>query len=203
MSTLKTIDRQPFEDLLDMAGGYVLHPHLTNATFQSFFAESVGKDIYSDRYAKYGDSKAKRLRAFWDVEPNQTVARVLSELVDLWEYKNPEASAKERATAKRCREIIGKLNGRPQPPAETTEEEFLQKDFRNADIVKVPIEASLIPILETRFVEAGRSLHAGTPLGGDFHVRQCAGGAAARNGASQTRADSTRRHPVQRTPPER
>lgn len=168
MSTLKTINRQPFEDLLDMAGGYVLHPYLTNATYQSFFAESVGKDIYSDRYAKYGDSKAKRLRAFWDVEPDQAVAKVLSELVDLWEYKNPEASAKERATAKRCRDIIGKLNGRPQPLTKTTEKEFLEKDFTNADIAKVPIEASLIPILESRFIEAGRSLHAMAPLAAIF-----------------------------------
>jgi type I restriction enzyme, R subunit len=96
MSNLKTIDRQPFEDLFDMSSGYVLYPHLSNATFQSFFAESVGKDIYSDRYAKYGDSKAKRLRAFWDLESDHLVGKVLTELVDLWEYKNPEATAKDK-----------------------------------------------------------------------------------------------------------
>lgn len=168
MSTLKTIDRQPFEDLFDMAGGYVLHPYLTNPTFQSFFAESVGIDIYSDRYAKYGDSKAKRLRAFWEVEPDQTVAKVLSDLVELWEYKNPKASTNERTTAKRCRQIIDRLNGRPQPPAETTEKDFLEKNFKNADIAKVPIEASLIPILEVRFIEAGRSLDANAPLAAIF-----------------------------------
>ncbi len=168
MSNLKTIDRQPFEDLLGMSGGYVLYPHLTNSTFQSFFAESVEKDIYSDRYAKHGDSKAKRFRAFWDIESDRTVAKVLAELVELWEYKNPEPTAKERATAKRCREIIRRLNGQQQPPAEVTEEQFLQKNFKNADIEKVPIEASLIPILQARLTEAGRSLHADAPLAAIF-----------------------------------
>ena len=57
MSNLKTIDRQPFENLLEMGGGYVLD--LTNQMFAAFIAESVSKEIYADKYAKYGDSKAK------------------------------------------------------------------------------------------------------------------------------------------------
>lgn len=166
MSNLKTIERQPFEDLLGMSSGYVLD--FTDTTFASFFAESVKRNIHDDPYTKYGTSKAKKLRAFWDIEPDSVVAKVLGELIDLWEYKNPEAGAKERAAAKRCREIIAKLNGQPQPAAETTEEEFLQKDFNNADIARVPIEASLIPILEARFIEAGRSLHANAPLAAIF-----------------------------------
>jgi hypothetical protein len=166
MSNLKTIDRQPFEDLLGMSGGYVLD--FTDATFASFFAESVSRDIHGHRYTKYGTSKAKKLRAFWDIEPDAIVAKVLRELVDLWQYKNPEPTAKESATARHCLDIIGKLNGRPHPSTETTEEEFLLKDFKNADIAKVPIEASLIPILEARFIEAGRSLHAAAPLASIF-----------------------------------
>jgi hypothetical protein len=37
----------------------------------------------------------------------------VGELIDVWEYKNPEAFLKDCATAKRGREIIGKLNGQP------------------------------------------------------------------------------------------
>lgn len=166
MSNLKTIDRQPFEDLLGMSGGYVLD--FSDATFASFFAESVGRDIHSSRYTTYGTSKAKKLRAFWDVEQDGIVAKVLGELVDLWEYKTSEPSATDRSTAKRCREIIAKLDGRTQPSAETTEEQFLQENFKNADIANVPIEASLIPILEARFIEAGRSLHVDAPLAAIF-----------------------------------
>lgn len=73
MSTLKTIERQPIEDLLGMSGGYVLD--FTDATFASFFAESVGRDIHSSRYTKYGTSKAKKLRAFWDIESDQLVGK--------------------------------------------------------------------------------------------------------------------------------
>jgi hypothetical protein len=68
MSNLKTLDRQPFEELFEMPNGYVLYPHLTNQTFQSFIAESVGKDIYANQYAKYGDSKG----------PCRTIRRILA-----------------------------------------------------------------------------------------------------------------------------
>lgn len=165
MSTLKTIDRQPFEDLLGMSGGYVLD--FTDATFASFFAESVRCNIHDGRYTTYGTSKAKKLRAFWDLESDQTVAKVLTELLDLWEYKNPKPDEKDAAKASRCREIVRRLNGN-WPPAEVTEKDFLQQDFKNADIDQVPIEASLIPILQARFAEAGRSLHANAPLASIF-----------------------------------
>jgi hypothetical protein len=166
MSTLKTIDRQPFEDLFAMSSGYVLD--FSDAAFASFFAESVKRDIHDNRYTKYGTSKAKKLRAFWDIEPDHIVGKVLAELIELWQYKKLEPSANELAMMKRCREIVARLNGHQQPSAGVTEEEFLQKDYRNADIARVPIEASLIPILEARFIEAVRSLKADAPLAAIF-----------------------------------
>lgn len=159
------IDRQPFEELFGMGGGYVMN--FTNGTFASFFTESVGKNIYDDRYIPYGDSKAKRLRAFWDIEPDHVVAKVLSELIDLWDYKNPDPDAHDISKAQRCRETIRRLNDDLQV-ALVTEKQFLDQDFRNADIDNVPIEASLVPILQIRFTEAGRSLHAGAPLAAIF-----------------------------------
>ncbi|MFO0818470.1 MAG: hypothetical protein U1A77_11050 [Pirellulales bacterium] len=167
MSSLKTIDRQPFEDLLGMSSGYVLD--FSDATFASFFAESVRRNIHDDPYTKYGGSKAKKLRAFWDVESDALVGKTLGELVDLWEYKNPDASDKDKATAKRCRDIIARLLGKAAAPApEITEEQFLNRDFSEVSIGKVPIEASLIPILESRFQEAVRSLKAKCPLSAIF-----------------------------------
>ena len=170
MSSLKTIERQPFEELLEMSGGYVLD--FTNQTFTSLFVESVGKDIYAAKYEKYGDSKAKRLRAFWEVEDDAVVGKILSELIEVWAYKHPEPSPKQKTTANRCREIIGRLLGR-QHPAEETEAQFLGKDFKDANIDKVPIEATLIPILHARYTEAGRSLNAGAPLAAIFMPRSC------------------------------
>jgi hypothetical protein len=148
-----------------MAGGYVLD--FTDTTFASFFAESVRCNIHDDRYTTYGTSKAKKLRAFWDIESDQTVAKVLFELVDLWEYKNPQPDAKDANRATRCRLIIRRLKGQ-HTVVEVTEKDFLQRDLLNADIDQVPIESSLLPILHARFAEAGRSLHANAPLASIF-----------------------------------
>lgn len=161
MSSLKMIERQPFEDLLGMSGGYVLD--FTDATFASFFAESVNRRIHDDRYTANGSSKAKKLRAFWELESDGVVGKTLQELVDLWEYKNPDATAKDKATAKRCRDIIARLLGKPTSH-ELTEELFLTRNFSDVSISRVPIEASLISILESRFQEALRSLNACCPL---------------------------------------
>jgi hypothetical protein len=167
MSSLKTIDRQPFEDLFGMSSGYVLD--FSDPTFASFFAESVKRNIHEERYTTYGSSKAKKLRAFWDIEPDPVVAKALGELLDLWEYKNPDANERDKATAKRCREIVARLLGKAAcPSSELTEEQFLKRDFSDVSIGNVPIEASLIPILESRFKEAVRSLTARCPLSAIF-----------------------------------
>ena len=167
MSSLKTIDKQPFEELLEMSGGYVLD--FTNHTFASFFAESVGTDIWSGKYVKYGDSKAKRMRAFWELESDPVVGKTLTELLDIWQYKHPQPNPQQQATAKRCREIVGRLLGKAQQqPAEETEDHFMRREFKDVSIAKVPIEPSLIPILESRFHEATICLRGKAPLASIF-----------------------------------
>lgn len=164
MSALTTVEKMAFEDLFGMASGYVLHPHLSNHSYRSLILESSGMDITSDRYAVHGDSKAKRLRAFWDCESDEIVVNVLCELLGLWELKNPDASPNDRAKAQRCRDIIDKLNGGPRSRPETTETEFLDKKFKELEIHRIPLEGALIPILEARFEEAERTLQADSPL---------------------------------------
>src|SRR5580700_1084675 len=110
MSTLKTIEKQPFEDLLAMPSGYVLD--FTNATFAAFFREAVGVEIYDPKYLTHGDSKAKRLRAFWETEGDAIVGKVLAELIQLWEYKTPTPTDQQKRTAGRCREIVARLLGK-------------------------------------------------------------------------------------------
>ena len=56
MSDLKTTDKRPFELLFGMKTGYVMD--FTNNTFEEFFSE-YKRDIFSDKYAIYGGSKAK------------------------------------------------------------------------------------------------------------------------------------------------
>jgi len=170
MSHLKTIHRKPFEDLFDMQSGYV--GTFTNATFTSFFVESVGKDIYDAKYSIYGNSKAKRLRAFWDVESDHTVGKVLTEMLELWSYENPKPSSGEAATFKQCQKIAAKLLGKKvteSPKSQgVTESQFMQFDFGKVKLSKVPIEAGLVPILESRFQEAVRALNSACWLSAIF-----------------------------------
>lgn len=73
MSTLNTLERTPFQDLLGMDSGYVLD--FTNKTFAEFFLENAKVDIYADKYALKGDSKARRLRTFWELESDAAVGK--------------------------------------------------------------------------------------------------------------------------------
>lgn len=161
MSSLKTLDKEPFESLFGMSSGYVLD--FSNRTFAEFFAETVGIDIYDRKYERNGDSKAKRLRAFWESESDPLVGKVLAELIEYWTYKAPEASTADRARAERCRGIVARLLGR-QVTQKESEEQFLDRDLSSVSLSDVKIDAALLPVLESRFTEAMRCLQADAPL---------------------------------------
>ena len=87
MADLKPLEKRQIEDLLQMSGGYVLD--FTNRSFADLFRDAVGVNIYDSKYAQRGESKANRLRVFWDTEPNVVVGKILSEMLQLWRYMNP------------------------------------------------------------------------------------------------------------------
>ena len=80
MSDLTRKEKQTLEYALAMESGYVLH--FSDRTFAEFFEEDFGINIYSDKYSLYGDSKAKRMRAFWEKEDNALVGEVLDLLLN-------------------------------------------------------------------------------------------------------------------------
>jgi hypothetical protein len=110
MADLKIKEKRVLEKLLEMGGGYVCD--FSNRTFQEFVADAVGLDLYQERYENRGSSKANRLRAFWEVEDNHTVARLLSELVEYceegWGNLSHEADPK---LVSRARSIVERLAG--------------------------------------------------------------------------------------------
>lgn len=113
MSNLKPVDRSYLETLFEMGGGYVLS--FTNATFEDFVRGSTGEEIYSEAYSGNGDSKANRLRAFWNTAPNEKVASLLGDLLTLMiDNEKVEADGKE---ATRVRGIIADLGGARSPVA--------------------------------------------------------------------------------------
>jgi hypothetical protein len=168
MSTLTVTDRAYLEKFLDMSGGYVLrYPDNTfsDKSFGAFF-QRHSIDIHSPKYQTIGSSKANKLRAFWDSEDDSVVGKVMAGMVD--EYvvgcelnkKNEDAALLEKV-----RGIISRLNGKPQAtkPAQTADD-FLKHEFTIPNVHKLPIEAQVIPVIESRLAEALIALSAGAHL---------------------------------------
>lgn len=166
MSTLKVLDRECFEELFGMGSGYVMD--FSNRTFSEFFRESARIDIYSDKYAANGDSKARRLRAFIELEADALVGKILSDLLEYWLYKTPQPGAKETALVQRAKQIVGRLLGHSVPPQDSGQA-FLRQDFGPISLQKILSTGPLVPILESRLAEAVRCLKADSPLAVIFH----------------------------------
>ena len=166
MSSLTSIDKRHFEDLFGMSSGYVLD--YSNATFAEFFRECVQVDIYADKYSFNGDSKAKRLRAFWEIEADQTVARVLEALLEVWNYENPTPDENSQQRYTKAVEIVNRLQGKNNPP-EPDEKTFLNQHFAHLDISKIGLNASLLPVIHHRLREVQGCMTANAPLSVIFH----------------------------------
>src|SRR5438874_2024817 len=78
MSDLTPMERVKLERLFRMHSGYVLN--FTNRTFFAFVVETTRRDIDDPRYG--GGSKASRLRAFWQMEPNRVIAKLTQAMID-------------------------------------------------------------------------------------------------------------------------
>ena len=163
MSSLTDVEKRYFEAIFDMRSGYVLD--YTDATFGELFARH-GIEIHSEKYTKYGISKAKKLRAFWEQEPDAVVARVLSEMLDSY-VAQCEINGEEpnQEILQKCRAIVARLSGGQAPaPAVETVDEFLSREFTIPDLHKLPVEAGVVDIISARLEEARKALIAGCPL---------------------------------------
>lgn len=80
MSSLTSRDRRRIEQFLNMGGGYVLN--FVDRTFSEFFQEHVGLNVDDPKYLFRGTSKANRMRAFWELDSDHTVAKALDALIE-------------------------------------------------------------------------------------------------------------------------
>jgi hypothetical protein len=165
MSSLKPLEKEQLEMLLGMGGGYVLE--FSDRTFAKFFGETVNVDIDAGKYQRNGTSKAKRLRAFWELEGDNLVGKVIAELLDYWAFYNPEPSTADLKIADQVRKVADRLLGVATSP-QGAEEVFLHEDLSSLSLANATGDKSLIPILERRFVEAQRCLQADAPLAAIF-----------------------------------
>lgn len=111
MSDLTNIDKLKLEKFFGMASGYVLD--FSNRTFQEFILDSIGFDIYDAKYDYVSGSKANRLRAFWTVESNFLVAKLLTDLLEYWttnkHLRADEISQQQRDMLEECESIVERL----------------------------------------------------------------------------------------------
>lgn len=128
MSDLTSLEKRKLERALGMRTGYVLG--FSNRTFEDFFADSAGIEIYSDIYELASGSKANRMRAFWEKENNHVVGSLLLELFENenWteykDYNDPDEAPKE------CVEIALRLKeSTVVPELEVIQAITNEKDF--------------------------------------------------------------------------
>jgi len=155
VSSLKAIEKRVFEDLFGMASGYVLD--FSNNTFAEFFREIVNIDIYAPKYDFNGDSKAKRLRAFWETEPDVLVGKVLSGLLEIWQYNASRSGQADDSSYRQATGIVARLTGK-QPEPVVTEREFLHRKYQDISIKNLSVDPNLLPVLESRLAEAQHCL---------------------------------------------
>jgi len=162
MSTLTDTEKRYFENLLAMGGGVPLD--YTDATFASLF-KRFGFDIHGPKYQSNGPSKAKKLRSFWEQEPDNLVGPILAELLNSYEAAcDIEKKDRDTAVLERCRSIVVRLGGeKPQAKAATIDV-FLHEEFKIPNVQKLPVDSQVAGIIEGRLHEARLALGAGAHL---------------------------------------
>lgn len=102
---MKALEKRTLERLFGMSSGYVLS--FSNREFEEFILDTVKIDIYDARFDYGSGSKANRLRAFWQREPDHIAARLLTAMLDLTEQeRDPDPDLLGRARA-----IVDRLQG--------------------------------------------------------------------------------------------
>ena len=161
MADLKPIEKKYFEELFDMRSGYVISQEsLTNATFSELISSIANTDIYSDRFSYNGNSKAKRLRSFWELESDKIVGEVLKELLEIWKFEQIKNNkAIDTMTFLECKKVVNKLLGIKNEDAEIeTEKDFLSQEFLSLNLSKLNIDLQFENVVKQRLDEIQKSL---------------------------------------------
>ncbi|HXH75359.1 MAG TPA: hypothetical protein VNJ08_10365 [Bacteriovoracaceae bacterium] len=103
MSSLSALDKSKLERLFEMSDGYVLN--FSDSTMGTFFGE-FNVDIHGPKF-RQGSSKAKKSRAFWQVEGDQVVGETIKAMIELYESWGIKDEQVE--LLKRCKEIYARL----------------------------------------------------------------------------------------------
>ena len=134
MSNLTPLEKRKLEQLLGMGTGYVLD--FSNRTFSEFVRDSTGRDIYDSRYDYGSNSKANRMRAFWQKEENGVVGKLMGDILDYSELKGAQYEV--------CRLIVARLlkdgPARQSQPASQHDEQSAQQRRRSQELAQLKDE---------------------------------------------------------------
>lgn len=126
MSDLTMMEKRKLERALGMGSGYVLD--FSNRTFEEFILESVGIEIYDEKYDYASGSKANRMRAFWEKESNYLVGKLLGDIFENWDELNHGYEIKP--VPEDCLKIVQRLKASaPVPDISAVEAIKEDKDF--------------------------------------------------------------------------
>ena len=162
MSSITDVEKRFFESLFRMRTGWVLD--YTNATFDEFFRKHQ-INIHSQTYQTYGTSKAKKMRAFWEQEPDRVVGSVLHEMLDSYEADCAisETTPNNPALVK-CRAAAERLGGGKHRNLAEDGNHFLSREFALPSVENLPVEPLVVSIIDARLKEAQIALEAGAYL---------------------------------------
>lgn len=172
MATISQIDKMKLETLFDMKGGYVCD--FSNNSLQRFINNSISKDIYDSKYDVYGTSKANRLRAFWEIESDNIVGKLIEEMLLYFETRKTinkqDIDEHSKKLVKECLDIAHKLQGKGKEKIQKSEniESFLKKEVDEISISLLRIDGSVSAILEQRILEVKKCLQSDAALSAIF-----------------------------------
>lgn len=143
-----------------MSSGYVLD--FSNQSLQSFIHNTIKIDLYNPKYEKYGTSKAKRLKALWEIEGDISVGKLIEELLL---YQDAKATINGQSNFNKklfneCLQIGYNLQGKKQNQnsAPISVDDFLNMEVDEISISSLKIDASVTVVLEQRIIEVKKCL---------------------------------------------
>lgn len=111
MTDLTFREKMNLEKLFGMASGYVLD--FSNRTFQEFIFESLGINIYDEKYDFESGSKANLLRGLWINQSNHIAGKVIADLINHWKYlyknNSPSIDSDHLGLHLTCKKISDRL----------------------------------------------------------------------------------------------
>lgn len=162
MAKLSYVEKETIENALDMDTGYV--SDFTNRQFKEFIEDLVGLDIYSEKYSSNGDSKAKRLRCFWNIESDYTVGKVLKALLEREKLKNKKEKSLLCAEGLQIANSLIIQSKNIVSSTHQNEKFFLSKDYGTLNISSITINEELKNIINARLKEIELCINHGTYL---------------------------------------